>query len=127
MAFNIAKKILIAKRETTAGILEPLVDADFDLRMREVEFTPDIQGGDEESKFTTGDYGGDTAISGIRGASFTSMTKMAQGATLGTAPKWGKLLEACGAVATTYVGTGYGFEPLQAGDQQTAKFAKIDN
>jgi hypothetical protein len=126
MAFNTAKKILIAKRESTAGTAESIASADFDVRMYEAEFTPDIAGGDEESKFLTGDYGGDTAISGTRGATFSSMTKLSQGATIDTAPKWGKLLESCGAVGTQYVATGYGFEPLQAGDKQTSTFANIE-
>ena len=126
MAFNIAKRIMVLKRESTAGTAETLADADFNVRMRGVEFTPDIASGDSESKFVTGDYGGDTAISGTRGATFTSNTKMAQGSTLATAPAWGKCLESCGAVGTSYVGTGYSFEPLQSGDAQTSTFAVVE-
>jgi hypothetical protein len=125
-SFNIAKRILVAKRESVKGTAETLADADFNVRMRGIEFTPDLQGGDTESKFATGDYGGDTAISGIKGATFTSFTKLSQGATLGTAPKWGKLLESCGAVGTQYTTTGYGYEPLQAGDSQTSTFANVE-
>lgn len=126
MAFNIAKKILVAKREAVAGTAETLVDADFDVRAREVEFTPDIQGGDEDSKYVTGDYGEDVAISGIQGANMTTMTKMATGADLATAPKWNKFAEACGLVGTQYALTGYGWEPLQAGDKQTITMQKIE-
>jgi len=126
MAFNIAKKILVCKQEAVNGTAEALANADFDLRMREVEFTPDIQGGDEDSKFATGDYGEDTAISGIQGATFTSMTKMSQGSAIDTAPKWDKLAYGCGLVGTSYAGTGYGWQPLQAGDKQTLTFSKVE-
>ena len=67
----------MGKREAVAGVAETLVSADFDVRARAVEFSPDIQGGDEDSKYTTGDYGEDIAISGIQGASTTTETKMA--------------------------------------------------
>ena len=126
MAFNIVKTEMIAKRESTAGTPETITSSDFDVRMYEPEFTPDIQGGDEDSKYVTGDYGEDIAISGIKGATFTSMTKLSSaGAGLDSAPKWGKLAETCGLVGTSYAGTGYGYEPLQSGDKQTSTFHKI--
>jgi hypothetical protein len=126
MAYNIAKKIMVAKREAVAGTAETLVNADFDVRMREVEFTPDIQGGDEDSKFVTGDYGEDVAISGIQGATFNSMVKVAEGSAIDTAPKWNKLLEGCGLVEEVYAGVGVGYQPLQAGDKQTLTFSKVE-
>lgn len=126
MAFNIAKKILVFVKEVTAGTPVAPTDNDFDVRCREVEFTPDIQGGDEDSKFTTGDYGEDIAISGIQGATFNSMVKVAQGSALDVAPKWDKLIYGCGAVGTSYLGTGYGWEPLQAGDKQTLTAVKTE-
>lgn len=126
MAYNIAKKILVFKRESVAGTPETLANSDFDVRAREVEMTPDIQGGDEDSKYVTGDYGEDIAISGIQGASITTMTKMSQASAIDSAPKWGKLAEACGLVGTSYAGVGYGFEPLQAGDKQTLTMQEID-
>lgn len=126
MAYNIAKKIMVAKREATAGLSEALADADFDVRMREVEFTPDIQGGDEDSKFVTGDYGEDVAISGIQGATFNSSVKMAEGSAIDTAPKFNKLLEGCGLVEEVFPTFGVGYEPLQAGDKQTLTFAKVE-
>lgn len=126
MSFNVAKREMIAKREATAGTKESVVDADFDVRMRQVEFTPDIQGGDEDSKFVTGDYGEDISISGIRGATFNTMTKLATASAIDSAPKWGKLAEGCGLVGTQYLATGYGYEPLQSGDKQTLSFYKVD-
>jgi len=126
MAYNIAKKILVCKREAVAGTAETLVDADFDVRAREVEFTPDIQGGDEDSKYVTGDYGEDIAISGIQGANMTTMTKVATGSAIDTAPKWNKLAEGCGLVGESHVGTGYSWQPLQAGDKQTLTIQKIE-
>jgi hypothetical protein len=126
MAFNIVKTEMIAKRESVAGTPETITSSDFDVRMYEPEFTPDIQGGDEDSKYVTGDYGEDIAISGIQGATFTTMTKLSSaGAGLDSAPKWGKLAESCGLVGTSYAGTGYGYEPLQSGDKQTSTFHKI--
>jgi hypothetical protein len=126
MAFNIVKTEMIAKRESTAGTPETITSSDFDVRMYEPEFTPDIQGGDEDSKYVTGDYGEDIAISGIQGATFTSMTKLSlASAGIDSAPKWGKLAETCGLVGTSYAGTGYGYEPLQSGDKQTSTFHKI--
>jgi len=126
MAYNIAKRILVLKREAVAGTAETLADADFDVRMRGSEFTPDIQGGDEDSKFTTGDYGEDTAISGIRGANATSETKLASASALDSAPKFGKNLETCGLVGESFLGVGYGYQPLQSGDKQTSTLSKID-
>ena len=126
MAFNIVKTEMIAKRESVAGTPETITSSDFDVRMYEPEFTPDIQGGDEDSKYVTGDYGEDIAISGIQGATFTTMTKLSTAtASPDVAPKWGKLAESCGLVGTSYAGTGYGFEPLQSGDKQTSTFHKI--
>lgn len=126
MAYNIAKKIIVAKIESVQGTAETLTSADFDVRMRELEFTPDIQGGDEDSKFVTGDYGEDVAISGIQGANITTMTKLTQGSAIDTAPKWDKLAYGCGLVGTSYAGTGYGWEPLQAGDKQTLTMVKTE-
>ena len=42
-SFNIAKRILVAKRESVKGTAETLADADFDVRMRGIEFTPDYK------------------------------------------------------------------------------------
>jgi len=126
MAFNIVKTEMIAKRESVAGTPETITSSDFDVRMYEPEFTPDIQGGDEDSKYVTGDYGEDIAISGIQGATFTTMTKLSTATSApDVAPKWGKLAESCGLVGTSYAGTGYGYEPLQSGDKQTSTFHKI--
>lgn len=126
MAYNVAKMEMIAKREAIAGTPETITSTDFDVRMREVEFTPDIQGGDEDSKYVTGDYGEDIAISGIQGANFTIMTKVASAdAGIDAAPKWGKLAESCGLVGVSFVGSGYSYEPIQGGDKQTSTFHKI--
>ena len=126
MAFNIAKRILVGARESVAGTAETLVNADFDVRARAVEFTPDIQGGDEDSKFATGDYGEDIAISGVRGGSTTNETKLASASAIDSAPKYGKFFEACGLVGESFAGTGYGFQPLSSGDKQTLTLNKID-
>lgn len=126
MAFNIAKRILVAKREAVAGTKETLADADFDVRMRGSEFTPDIQNNDEDSKFTTGDYGEDVSISGMQGATATSMTKLSSGASIGVAPKYNKLFEGCGLVEEVFAGVGVGYQPLSSGDKQTITLGKCD-
>jgi len=126
MAYNLAKKVLVFKKESVAGTPEALTDSDFDVRAREVEMTPDIQGGDEDSKYVTGDYGEDVAISGIQGASITTMTKMATGSAIDQPPKWEKLAYGCGLVGQSYAGTGYGWQPLQQGDKQTLTMQKIE-
>ena len=124
--YNMMKKITVAKREAVAGTAETLADADFDVRIRGVEFTPDIQGGDEDSKFVDGTYAEDVAISGFQGGTMTNETKLAASSTdLATAPKYGKLLEGCGSVSTTYGVVGIQYEPLSSGDKQTLTLQNV--
>lgn len=120
------KRFIVGKAEAVAGTAETLADADFDVRARGPEFTPDLTVDDEASKFANAAYTEDTSIAGMEGAGVTFMTKVAEGASLTTKPKAWKMLNGCGLVDKTYTLTGVALQDSVEGDLQTMTIGSYD-
>lgn len=112
-------RVLVGKLETTAGTAETLTDADFDVRIRNPEVTPQIEMDDEASKYARGDHGEDTSISGAQSAQVTFSIRMVRGSTVATTPNWWKFCNACGLYTTSWASAGKSLDPLKAYDNKT--------
>lgn len=112
-------RFAVLKAETVPGTAVTPVDADFNSRFYEVEFTPNLPVDDENSKFGTGDHGEDEAIPGSQSATVRLRSKLHYGGALTTEPNNWKILRACGQAVETYTATGLGAKPLAANDDST--------
>jgi len=141
--FNTESRLLLGKREATAGTAETLASSDGDVRVRSVELsTLQVEFDDESSKYLTGDHTGDESIAGVaRGViDFTikmamgEMTFATSGATTST-PKlpYSKYLESAGFTVSAVPATSYGSNtgywelyPEKEADELTSTIALYD-
>lgn len=142
--FNTESRLLLGKREATAGTAETLTSADGDVRVRTVELSNlTVEYDDESSKYLTGDHTRDEAIAGIARGSIDFGIKMAVGefiyATSGSAnPTTAKLpykkyMESAGFTVSTVNPTNYStedgywlFNPEKEADELTSTIALYD-
>jgi hypothetical protein len=112
-------RFLVGKIETTAGTMETLTGADFDVRIRDPQITINVEVDDENSKWARGDHGEDHTITGIQTAQITFSVRCAWSGAVASEPDWSKFLKGCGAKAVTYASTGIGYQPLKEYDIKT--------
>ena len=141
--FNTESRLLLGKRETTAGIAETLAGTDGDVRVRSVELsTLQVEFDDESSKYLTGDHTGDESIAGVARGVIDFTIKMAMGemvfATSGaitSTPKlpYGKYLESAGFTVSGVPATDYAVNdgywellPEKEADELTSTIALYD-
>jgi len=125
--FATQKAIAALKLESTSGTEETLADADFNVRARGIECTPELSVDDESSKFSTGDYLGDEPIAGIEGATVKMDVKVTESSTPATVdPLWWKLAEACGCETKNYTTTGVAIQDPQTADANSATIYYTD-
>lgn len=114
-------EVLGFKLESTAGTAETIADADFNVRVRNIEFSPSVAMDDENSKFATGDHGEDESIPGSQTATISFSVRCSwHGTTPATAPNWWKMVQACGGVTQSYTTAGIAIYPGAAADKTTA-------
>lgn len=120
MAFYQANlRYLVGKLESTPGTAETLADADFNVRVRNVEYSPVVEMDDEGSKAATGDHTLIESIPGVRTCQVTFSMPWAWSGDAATPPTVTKFLQGCGLVEDTYALTGVGWTPKKAGDGAT--------
>lgn len=91
------------------GTAETLTSTDFDVRARDVEITPNTPVDDEAAKIANGNHAETESLSGAQSAQVTVSVPLHGSGTVSTAPKYAKMLNACGIDSVTYTTTGIGF------------------
>jgi len=142
--FTTEARLMLGKREATAGVAETLASTDGDVRVRSVELSDlTIEFDDESSKYLTGDHTHDEAIAGVARGTIDFGIKIASGEfiypTISTpAPSINKLpyakyLESAGLTLNEVEPTDYAtedgyfeFVPEKEADEQTSTIALID-
>lgn len=128
-------RILVAKLEATPGVSLDVVDADFDVRIRNPVVTPTIEADDEASKYASGDHGEDESIMGAQSATIEFQVKMSaceitSSMTTANCPPWWKFAEACGCVKKAYLNgsntIGISLQPKKASDVRTMTICVYD-
>ena len=120
MAYQINKRILVAKRETTPGTVAAPASADFNVRVRGIENNvPVIAQDDDSAKFATGDHGMSASIPSIHEGAPPFFWKLSYSGAASTAPKWGKFAQMSGLLQTTVGATGVKWEDHPDADKQT--------
>jgi len=119
MSYSLNTRILIGKLEGTSGTMETLTSTDFDVRIRNPEFSPNIELDDEASKYANGNHSEDEVITGAQSAQVTFSVRMGWGGTNTTEPDYWKFLNACGLKTITYGSAGIALQPLREYDCKT--------
>ena len=120
-------RILAGKDETNKGEYITMSDADFDVRIRNIEITPTIEADDENSKHATGDHGEDNSIMGAQSATIAFAIRAAWGGDATTEPNWLKFAKACGCKATQTDSTsGVKIEPVKEYDGESMSIQVMD-
>lgn len=94
-----AKTIMAMKLESTSGTAETVADADFDIKFFDIGVSPEIETYAQE--FASGRHSKGRAAMGKRKVTFTAKAQLLTSAAVGTEPKIGKALKACGLAVTT--------------------------
>lgn len=127
MSYSTGKRIIVGKLESTAGTAETLADADFNVRARGIEVSPELEVDDEASKYATGDYLEDESVAGLQKLSQPFTVKMAPSGTPATVdPAWWKFMEGCGCTTKNYTTTGVAIQDDETGDTKTMTIESFD-
>jgi hypothetical protein len=115
------------KAETTPGTYETIADADFNLRLRNIEITPNIAIDDEGAKYANGNHAEDESLHGAQSVTVKCSCRVAWGGAVAVAPDWWKLANACGCgTLTIYSAAGRSIVGRQAYDDVTASIVVAD-
>lgn len=93
-------KIVLGKLESTAGTVNPPVEADYTVKFTTHELTVDIAS--ERKKFASGNHNMALSVSGIASASFKGSADLAWSGSYATAPDAFKFAQACGHKVVEY-------------------------
>lgn len=115
---NANQRYMVIKAETTPGTAETLAGSDFDIRFRNIAFTPNIAMDNENAKYMQGNHAEDNAISGVRSGTITCSVNCAF-TTGATEPNWWKASKACGQGSITYDTDYTGLVPRALHDDTT--------
>ena len=113
---NVNLDALVCKVESVAGTAETLADADFDLRLHDINLSVNMEIDDEGSKHATGDHTESESIPTVKYGTVSFWHYMAWGGAVATAPNWNKLQYGCGAVETAYGAAGIEWNPESSYD-----------
>lgn len=123
MTFIKPKRRMAIALETTSGTAIATADATMNIRVREIEFDPEIEA--YLRPFASGRHSFASAVMGKRKATVTFKYDMACGAAVGTAPTARKLFLACGALETVTASTSVAYTPLATNDEGDGVTATI--
>lgn len=123
MTFIKPKRRMAIALETTSGTAIATADATMNIRVRDIEFDPEIES--YLRAFASGRHSAASAVMGKRKATVTCKYDMACGAAVGTAPTARKLFLACGALETVTASTSVGYTPLSTNDEGSSVTATI--
>lgn len=114
MPFSEIKRYMVAKLETTSGTAETLANADFNVRLSDITFDPEIE--QFINWFASGRHSKAAATPGKRKCSVSCKIPMRVGAAVGTAPTLRKFLIGCGAAETVVALTSVAYTPVATSD-----------
>ena len=112
--------ILAAIDEVTPGTTTTVSNANYNVRVRNINLKTNVEMHDEDSKVSTGDHGEDSAVAGNQTAELEFDIRCCWGGGAGDPPAWWKFAEYVGADNVAFTTVGEGLEPLNALDNKTA-------
>lgn len=115
MPFIKAKNFIAFALESTSGTAATVAASDFNIRIMEPTFEPEIEAFIMD--FASGRHSKSGAIMGKRKSRAKFKVPMRTGAAAGTAPKMGKLWQACGQLETIVSSTSVAYTPLATKDE----------
>ncbi len=124
MAKRWAEKLILAKLEASAGAAEALAAADAIL-CKNVEHAP-LAGGTVERELERPYFGASEAIPVNVHETLSFDVELAGSGAAGTAPAYGKLLQACGFAETVTVNTDVAYTLVSAGEKSLTLSLNID-
>jgi hypothetical protein len=117
MTFIKPKRVLAMKLETTSGTAIAVADADFNVRVRDIEFNPEVES--YLRPYASGRHSVASAVMGKRKATVTFKHDLALGAAANTPAKVSKFFQCCGAKETITSTTSVDWTPLATQDEGT--------
>ena len=117
---------MAVKLEGTPGTIETVADSDFNVRIRNIEITPNIPVDDEGAKYQTGNHAEDESLHGAQSVTIKCAVRAAWGGAVATPPDWWKLAQACGCGVLSYTTAGRGLVGRNAYDDTTASIIIAD-
>ena len=118
MSFLTKKRVLIIKAEAAPGVAETLTTADYDIRFEEPKYTPKLEF-DTSKKVATPDYGEYEDVPGAQAGEISASFKFCPGTDVNAAAHIDKALKMAGLVGESVGATGYIWNNLPTGDEQT--------
>lgn len=118
-----AKNFIAVKLEATSGTLSAPAAADFNIRIMDPQFEPEIE--TFIMGFASGRHSKSAAVPGKKKARAKFKVPMRTGAAAGTAPLMGKLWKACGQLETLVALTSAAYTPLATNDEGNSITATI--
>jgi len=123
--FLTRKRVAIGKAEGTPGTGESIVKADFNTRIFEPRFTPNIEF-ENDLKYTTGDHTEDIDVSGARWGTLSFKTFVNTDGTANGKPNWVKFAESSGVKHHTFSTFGNSISPRAEADGKTMTIWIVD-
>jgi hypothetical protein len=123
MTFVTAKRLLAGALETTSGTAIATADATCNVRLRDIQFDPEIES--YLRPFASGRHSAASAVMGKKKATVTFKYDMVTGAAVGTAPNVSKFFQACGALETVTASTSVAWTPLATADEGNSRTMTI--
>lgn len=98
MGDNLSLKLrkLVLLVEGTKGTFNIPLTADYNIRFRNIEMTPNIEFDDDSAKYATGSHAEDEMIAGVQSATITASCRVTYGGAVATVPNWWKAAYSCG-------------------------------
>ena len=127
MAFNKERRTMGFKIETTPYTRESLTSSDFDMRVMNIEYDPNVQV--TARKLARGDLSLDQAVIGKRDIKIKFRAEIYPSPdSFSNPPAWGKALKACGFVETVSAGNGVSYLPssLRTNVPATIEIPELD-
>jgi hypothetical protein len=106
--------------ESTPGTAETVVSADADVRVSNIQYTPDFQQDETSREVANGEHGSEGTVTGANSAQISFSVKLTWGGAVATEPNYAKMLASCGIKPRVYTTTGVGYEPLKEYDNKTS-------
>ena len=113
-AFKLDSRVMGGALESTPGTAETLVAGDFDVRIKDLSVSEEIE--EYGRKYSRGHHGADASVMGKQTGTLSFSVDVAGSGTAGTAPAWAKYLKACGYSETIVAVTSVTYAPDAAAD-----------
>lgn len=103
------------KQETTSGTAVDIADSDLNLRIYDVEVSPNLEFAEENPQYLTGDYASDEAVPGKQTAEISGAVRYRWSGTVDTEPAVAKILKLGNMHKNAYTTVGIGYQDTPSG------------